>query len=157
MFKVAKVTTSKATQYFERRLQTKRDPLSCWSAIGLTVGPKSVANSIPTLTCDDRFFRQQLTCSTRHFVMKLYLFCICRITYTLVPHFQSHKFFCNLMSRQLMLTCATCMVSESYDYTSMQTLISRSWVSFLNMPKATEESVAKPQLQILVRCQLAAL
>ncbi len=71
-----------------------------------------------------------------------------RKTCTLAPHCQSHRFFCDSVWRQLMPECSTCHVGPSPDGLTCQ---QRSRVPFVNIPK---ESVAHPELLILVRCQL---
>ncbi len=57
------------------------------------IGPKSVDNSFPIVSCDVRYYEQQLTCSIRHLAIKHYLFC----------HLQKSIYFSTSLSESLVL------------------------------------------------------
>ncbi len=63
---------------------------------------------------------------------------------------------CNVVPRQLMPQCFTCLVDRC-DHQSQSLDYHIHLYVFLDIPEAPEESVARPQLQLLLRFPLAAI
>ncbi len=119
-----------------------------------TVGLKSADNSFLIVQCEARFLGQQLTCSNRRSVMKSNLL----LTYTLETSLSVTGFcatscwgsWCQNASRMWV----THHLMDSPVNTNFRVLSS---IVLWNIVNASDESVASPQLQIFLRCQLAAL